>query len=246
MCMLTGAMMATGGGAALMGNIGLGMSIGQGVMGYMGARSSAKAQSQYHQDSWNRSMRERHDNNEWQIERYEENAERVVENAGDYYKASQTAIGQQNVRYAMEINNYIQQSRQLSAATSAEQAERGVDGISSAYVNDVIIQAEMAAVEATKKEQQWYLDQSYKEMTAAQKGFQSQIDSVNVQPIALPPLPPPVQQPNPLAYVFNTGASILQNMNNWGFRGMQTPTGGANTLFDSPPPQHNVYGPPAE
>jgi hypothetical protein len=235
-------MMATGGGAALMGNIGLGMSIGQGVMGYMGAQANAKAQAQYQQDSWNRSMQERHDHNEWQIERYEENAARVGENAEEYYRDSQTAIGQQNVRYAMEINNYIQQSRQLSAATTAEQAERGVDGISSEYVNDVIIQTEMAAVEATKKEQQWYLDQSYKSMAAAEKGFQSQIDSMNVQPIALPPLPQPVQQPNPFAYLLNTGANVLQSLNQWGFRGIQTPptpptpVGGANT----------VYGPQAD
>jgi hypothetical protein len=238
MCMLTGAMMATGGGAALMGNIGLGMTIGQGVMGYMGAKDSADAQEQYSRDSWNRSMAERHQQNEWQIERYEENAGRVVDNASDYYKDSQTAIGQQNVKYAMEINNYVQQSRQLSSATAAGQAERGVDGISAQYVNDMIAQTELAAVETTKKEQRWYLDQAYNEMDGAAKGFQSQIDSMNVQPIALPPLPTPVQQPNPFAYLLNTGAGLMQGLNQWGFRGIQSPsgaaTGGANTVYTNP------------
>ena len=232
MCIMAAGMMGMGATAATMANVGIGLSIAQGAMSHMQQRQSAKAQMRWQQQQYTQDMEYRGQLEEHQLTQYTENAERAHESASRNYSEIQKRIGQEADVAAMEIEEVRRQSRKLQSNTRATAAERGVDGPSGDYVLDAFAFTELKASENVRMEQEWRLDQMMAGMDEVEAQAVSRIESMNPQPVPLPSLPQPVEQPNPFATLLNIGANAFSIVGNFytpsNIPGAATPQGPLN------------------
>ena len=190
----------------------IGMSaVGTGASLY-GQKQAADAQEEYAQRKYAQESDYYRQTEEFQHQRYIDNADRVSGEVRRNYSEIDERISQNAAVASMEINALARQSRELQTNEISMQAERGVTGQTADYLLDEIAFNEAQAAENIRLEQKWNLDRMMDARMEVEAQGAARIESMNPQPIPLPSLPQPIQQPDYLGGIMNFGASALSSL----------------------------------
>ena len=195
--------------------IGLGLTVGGGIMNHRGQKKAANAQNRYNQQQHAQDMAYRAEQEAYQLEQYLENSERAADDVRRNYKEIDQRIQEEGVVAALEIEEFFRQGRQMQSSELSVAAERGVEGATVDNLMDNIKYTELRAVSNIKQEQQWRLNQyaSMKEQVEAQG--EARVESMNPQPLPLPALPQHQSGPDPFATMLNIGSQALAVYNSF-------------------------------
>lgn len=190
---------------------GIAMSGATTAISYSNQASAARAQRRYGEAVYDQELGFREEQNIFQLERYLDNAERATSEVKRNYSQLDQRIGQEAQVAAMEINKYMSQSRALQSTSTASDAERQVMGPTADYIMDAVQGQALRSIENVRREQEWRLDSMMQMKDEVEAQGIARIESMNPQPIPLPNLPPPVQQPDLAAAIMGFGASALMS-----------------------------------
>jgi len=225
------------------GVIGLMVSGASSVVSYSQASDAADAQAAYGRGTYSRNLAIRRQQEQFQLDRYNENKERVFDDVKNKYSEINQRIGQESVVASMEINDIFTQSKSLQSESTASAAEREVAGPTADAILDNIHAHALAGIENVRREQTWRLDSLMNMKDEVEAQGLTRIDSMSPQPIPLPNLPAPVQRPNAMASIMNFGAQALSVYSSY-LQNQPTP-GAAPTTYATQPVNYgrsNIYG----
>ena len=182
---------------------------------YSRQKKAAGDQRDWQENKYAQDMDYYNQQNEFQMERYVENADRVHAEVRQNYSEIDKRIGQESVVAAMEMEKLFAQSRSLQSGSIALDAERGVTGPTADLLLDDMHRQALGNIENVRREKRWRLESLLASKDEIEAQGNSRIEGMNPQPIPMPNLPQPIQGPDAFASLMNFGAQALSTYSSY-------------------------------